>query len=85
MRGNHSFARNANNFSRVAVAAFLQHPAITVRIGEAGEARIVAARGIQSRCETSVPSADGRLVANRAHRDAALKQLGARGLKIWDH
>ena len=85
MRGNRSFARNANNFARVAVAAFLQHPAITVRIGEAGEARIVAARGIKSGSKTSIPSADGRLVANRADRGAALKQLAARGLQIWDH
>ena len=85
MRGNHSFARNANNFSRVAVAAFLQHPAITVRIGEAGEARIVAACGIKSGSETSVPSADRRLVADRADRGAALKQLGARGIQVRNH
>jgi hypothetical protein len=71
--------------SRVAVAAFLQHPAIAIRIGEAGEARIVAARGIESRRETSVPSADGRLVADRADRGAALKQLGARGIQVGNH
>src|SRR6185436_1344229 len=41
--------------------ALLEHPRVPVRIGEAGEARVVAAVGIQARGEAAVPGADRRL------------------------
>src|SRR5262245_42956606 len=46
---------NGPTSSHIAVASFLKHPGIAIRIGEVGEAGIVAARRVKPRCETSVP------------------------------
>src|SRR5262245_689837 len=57
------------------MTAFLQRPSVAVRIGEVGEAGVVATLGVQP----STPSAGPRLhrvfVTNRTDRDAARNQF----------
>src|ERR1700754_1259231 len=66
------------------VAPFLQHPAVAIRIREAGEARIVPACGVEPGCETSVPGIDGCLVPDLTDVDPIFEQAAARGLKVGD-
>ena len=70
--------------SHTAVAPFLKHPAIAIRIGEVGEAGIVSARGVEPGCETSVPGSNGRLVPDLSDPYSAFEQAVPSGLKICD-
>jgi len=71
--------------SPIAIAAFLQHPAVTVWIGKVGETCIVSMRGVKPGCETSVPGSNGRLVTDLTDRDPAFDQSTPRGLKVCDN
>ena len=59
--------------SRIAVAAFLQHPAVAIRIREASEAGVVPPRGVEPGCETSVSGINGHLVADFTDVDSAFE------------
>src|SRR5262245_8428732 len=56
------------------VTAFLQGPRIAVRVGEIGEAGIVATLGVQPRAPSASPRFDRVLVPDRTDRDAATDQ-----------
>ena len=60
--------------SHPAIAPLLQHPAVAIRIGEAGEAGIVSARRVRPRCEASVPGSNGCLVPNLTNLDPTFEQ-----------
>src|SRR5262245_29311605 len=65
--------RNASGYRQgsYAVTAFLEDPAVAVRVGEVGEAGIVATLGIQPRAPSAGPRLDWVLVPNRPNCDAA--------------
>jgi hypothetical protein len=66
------------------VATFLQHPGVTIRIRELGEAGIVSARDVETGGKTSVPGSDWRLVPELANRHATFEQKIPRSLQIRD-
>src|SRR5215831_9075736 len=70
--------------SHTAVAPFLKHPAIAIRIGEIGEAGIVSARGVEAGCEASVPGSNGRLVPDLTDIDPTFEQTPPRGFEVGD-
>src|ERR1700747_1526304 len=74
-----SISPSFHTTSYIAVAPFLQHPAVAIRIGEVGEAGIVSSRGVEPRGETSVPGPNGRLVAGLTHFHPAFEQPAPRG------
>ena len=69
----------------MAIAPFLQYPAVAIRIAEVGEAGIVSVRRVEPRSETPIPRSDRGLVADFTDRDAAFEQVAARGLEVRDH
>src|SRR6478672_7218153 len=70
--------------SRIAVAAFLQHPAVAIRVREVGEAGVVPARGVEPGCETSVPGINRYLVPDLTDFDPTFEQAAPRSLKVGD-
>jgi hypothetical protein len=67
------------------VAPFLQYPAVSIRIGEVGEASIISARRVEPGCETSVPGSNWRLVPDLADLDSTFDQAAPGGLEVRDH
>src|SRR5215471_10984972 len=68
-----SASRSFHNTSRIAVAAFLQHPAVAIRVREVGEAGVVPARGVEPGCETSVPGSNRYLVPDLTDFDSTFE------------
>jgi hypothetical protein len=58
-----------------AVSAFLQGPAVAVRVGEVGEAGVVATLRIQPRAPPAGPGPDRLLVPDLADGDTASDEL----------
>src|SRR5690242_7377428 len=76
--------RRAWSTSRTAIAAFLQDPAVTVRVREVGETGVVPACGVEPGCETSVPGINGYLVANLTDSDATFEQAVPHSIEVGD-
>src|SRR5262245_18908010 len=69
----------------MAIAPFLQYPAVAIRIGEVGEAGIVSVRRVEPGSETAIPGSDRGLVADFTDRDPVFEQVAPRGLEVRDH
>ena len=66
----------------IAAGPLLQHPAVAIRIGEVSEAGLVSTRRVESGCESSVPSSNGRLVPDLADLYPTFEQAVPRGLQV---
>jgi hypothetical protein len=65
-----------------AITAFLQGPGVAVRVGEVGEASIVATLWIERCAPSAGPLLYRVLVPDRADRDAAVNQFRPLGREV---